>query len=154
MTSGIEKAITGKNWRSTLAHVEYEDGRVSARHEFHDLGRYDRFDYVFVTKDKRNGPTDRFEINVESFSGPIINPSFSSSYAVPINSPLRSKIIQVIVYIIDLDFKLKIFEEILKHHVIEMVTASGHRFTIEKAKEYITLQSCLTPLDQVPLGEL
>ena len=91
-------------------------------------------------------------MNSESFPGPIVNPSSSSSYSVPVQSPLRSKIVKVIAYVIDLDFKLKIFEKLLKHHVIEIVTASGHRFTIEKAKEYITLQSCLTPADQVPLG--
>ena len=117
MDSIKEKAIKGKNWKSILVHVEYDEKAVLiARHEFVNLN--------FVHKQ----------------SGPI--PTGASIYDFQGNSVLSTRITKVTAFVNDLNFKLYIVEKMLKHHFIEIETEEGHIFTLEKLKDCIVLQSC------------
>ena len=110
------RSISGKQWTSKLVHLEYDGDTVIAKHEFSKL------DY-------------------------ILGLSSPSPYGIPSDSPLRSKIIKLYAFVTDLDFKFfqLLFEKLWKHHFLEMVTECGRRFTIEKGRESVILQSCFHP---------
>ena len=109
-----ESGSTGGNWRNKLLHVEYVGKEVCSRFEFFSrLGNLENDDGLF---------------------------------SVPQKSPLRSKIIQATIFVTDLAAKkwnpISAAKQILTHHFVEMKTASGHRFTLEKGQDCILLQSC------------
>ena len=65
--------------------------------------------------------------------------------SVPLESPLRSKIIKASAFIIDLGVKKWAPTDagkILTHHIVEAETESGEIFTLEKGRDCILLQSC------------
>ena len=118
------RSISGKQWTSKLVHLEYEGDNVIAKHEFSKL------DYILgLSSPSPNGT------------------STSSPYGIPSDSPLKSKIIKLYAFVTDLDFKFfqLLFEKLWKHHFLEMVTECGRRFTIEKGRESVILQSCFHP---------
>ena len=118
------RSISGKQWTSKLVHLEYEGDTVIAKHEFSKL------DYILG-------------ISPSSPYGTLT----SSQYGIPSDSPLKSKIIKLYAFVTDLDFKFfqLLFEKLWKHHFLEMVTECGRRFTIEKGRESVILQSCFHP---------
>ena len=79
---------------------------------------------------------------VTKYLGKIIRENTSSE------SPFNSRITKVSSFFTELGgffSKLNVFHKIAKHHFIEIETASGHIFTIEKIKDCILQQSCLRP---------
>ena len=111
--------LAGKHWQSKLVHVQYEEwteGKIRARHEYFD--------------------------NLDGILGAI-----NDDYFILNTSPLRSKITKVTVLSVDLSFfQTKFTQDISKHQFVEMVTESGHIFTLEKTTDYILLQSSLSRL--------
>ena len=79
-------------------------------------------------------------------------------YSVTGSSPLKSKIIKVTAFILDLTYSkwnsIKEAENLLKHHVIEIQNASGDLFTLEKGPDCILIQSCRVNQDETPVIRL
>ena len=79
-------------------------------------------------------------------------------YGVTETSPLKSKIIKVIAFSLDLELSklnsIKEAKQILKHHFIEAESEAGRRFTLEKGPECILLQSCYVDDDGIPIIRL
>ena len=121
MSFSKEKAVTGKNWKFKLVHVEYDgDGKITARHEFFNLNH--------LLDDGGN---------------------FAINYSPPAWSQLRVKITKISVLAHDLGLKdlIKPFVKLWTHHFIRIDLQSGIVFTLEKNKDCIVMQSCPPPAD-------
>ena len=115
------KAVTGKNWKFKLVHVEYDgDGKITARHEFFNLNH--------LLDDGGN---------------------FAINYSPPAWSQMRAKITKISVLAYDLGLKdlIKPFVKLWTHHFIRIDLQSGFVFTLEKNKDCIVMQSCPPPAD-------
>ena len=61
-------------------------------------------------------------------------------FSIPLNSPLRSRIIKASAFILDKPIKKK-FTKSVNYHIVEAKTECGEFFTLEKGKDCILIQS-------------